>query len=280
MEIREIIGNTTTTPNPQSDWNQHDETKPDYIKNKPTILTEEDVNDLVSQHGGQFVQVQSDWNQTDTTKVDFIKNKPQIPEVKPQVQSDWSQMDETKPDYIKNKTHHDEFYGQSAVFTWSDPTDPIEDGGDQLEVIPGKKYKFVVSQEVYHNGITIQQVLCEVYDTFVENGKEGYHHFQVNATSVEGHALHMEHDGSDLGPERLILHGEHNTPIALTVYELMPAKQLDPKFIPTDNNTIVTKDGVLRVNSDLFASKSDIGDISTALDRIIAIQNALIGGDS
>lgn len=33
---KSIIGNTTTTPYPQPDWNQTDETKADYIKNKPT----------------------------------------------------------------------------------------------------------------------------------------------------------------------------------------------------------------------------------------------------
>ena len=30
-----IIGNTTATPNPRPDWNQTDENKADYIKNKP-----------------------------------------------------------------------------------------------------------------------------------------------------------------------------------------------------------------------------------------------------
>ena len=35
----EIIGNTTSTPMKVSDWNQTDETKSDYIKNKPTIPT-------------------------------------------------------------------------------------------------------------------------------------------------------------------------------------------------------------------------------------------------
>jgi hypothetical protein len=32
-----IIGNTTATPNPQADWNQTDDKKADYIKNKPTL---------------------------------------------------------------------------------------------------------------------------------------------------------------------------------------------------------------------------------------------------
>lgn len=37
--MAKIIGNTTATPNPRPDWNQTDETKADYIKNKPTIVT-------------------------------------------------------------------------------------------------------------------------------------------------------------------------------------------------------------------------------------------------
>ena len=49
--MREIIGNTTATPNPRPDWAQNDETKADFIKNKPEIPSVEgfaktkDVND-------------------------------------------------------------------------------------------------------------------------------------------------------------------------------------------------------------------------------------------
>ena len=35
--MTKIIGNTTATPNPRPDWNQTDETKADFIKNKPTV---------------------------------------------------------------------------------------------------------------------------------------------------------------------------------------------------------------------------------------------------
>ena len=48
----------------QSDWNESDNTKLDYIKNKPTIPD---------------AQIQSDWTQSDDTAKDFIKNKPTIP---------------------------------------------------------------------------------------------------------------------------------------------------------------------------------------------------------
>ena len=35
--MAKIIGNTTATPNPRPDWNQTDENRADYIKNKPDI---------------------------------------------------------------------------------------------------------------------------------------------------------------------------------------------------------------------------------------------------
>lgn len=38
--------------NVNADWNQTDETKADYIKNKPTILTEEDIREMVGSAGG------------------------------------------------------------------------------------------------------------------------------------------------------------------------------------------------------------------------------------
>lgn len=57
--MAKIIGNTTATPNPQSDWNQTDETKADYIKNKPTILTEEDVVELIASGGIPVVYILS-----------------------------------------------------------------------------------------------------------------------------------------------------------------------------------------------------------------------------
>ena len=69
----------------QSDWNEEDNTKPSYIKNKPSGT----------------LQVQSDWTEADTTSPAYIKHKPEIPEA--QVQSDWTEADNTKVDFIKNK---------------------------------------------------------------------------------------------------------------------------------------------------------------------------------
>ena len=77
--MAKITGNTTATPNPRPDWNQTDETKADYIKNKPTVITEDEVVSLVENHSS--AQVPSDWNQTDEAEADFIKNKPDIEQI-------------------------------------------------------------------------------------------------------------------------------------------------------------------------------------------------------
>ena len=65
----------------QSDWNESDDTKADFIKNKPTlanVATSGDYNDLTNKPTIPAAQVQSDWNESDDTKADFIKNKPTL----------------------------------------------------------------------------------------------------------------------------------------------------------------------------------------------------------
>ena len=42
-----ITGNTVGVPNPKPDWKQTDETKADYIKNKPDIYTKKEINTMV-----------------------------------------------------------------------------------------------------------------------------------------------------------------------------------------------------------------------------------------
>lgn len=62
--MSKIIGNTTTTPVPRSDWEQTDKTKADFIRHKPTLgtIAEKDTvdkNDLA-------LDVQSSLEQIDT----------------------------------------------------------------------------------------------------------------------------------------------------------------------------------------------------------------------
>lgn len=66
----------------QSDWNEADNTKPDYIKNKPnlsTVATSGSYNDLLDKPSIPAAQVNSDWNAN--SGVAQILNKPTIPTV-------------------------------------------------------------------------------------------------------------------------------------------------------------------------------------------------------
>ena len=73
--MREIIGNTTATPNPPSDWKQTDVTKADFIKNKPNLgaLAEKDIvekNDLAADIKASLNKI-SDSLPADTTLADL-----------------------------------------------------------------------------------------------------------------------------------------------------------------------------------------------------------------
>ena len=62
----------------QSDWSQSDNTKIDYIKNKPNlaaVATSGSYNDLSNKPTIPAAQIQSDWTQTNSSSKDFIKNK-------------------------------------------------------------------------------------------------------------------------------------------------------------------------------------------------------------
>ena len=102
----------------QSDWNQTNNQAVDFIKNKPTIpsgnqllppatsadedkvLTVDSNGDPQWETPSASTQQQADWAQTNSSAVDYIKNKPTI--VNP-VQSDWNQTNSSALDYIKNK---------------------------------------------------------------------------------------------------------------------------------------------------------------------------------
>lgn len=126
----------------QSDWNQTDSSSVDYIKNKPTIpsgnqllpaatssdedkvLTVDSNGDPVwaDAQGGQ--QVQSDWTEDDASEASYIQHKPNTKPIQAgtgisvveyadnirisgtinaQVQSDWAEADSSDMSYVKNK---------------------------------------------------------------------------------------------------------------------------------------------------------------------------------
>lgn len=115
--MAKIIGDTTATPNPQPDWLQTDEKKADYIKNKPTVLTEDEVKDLIDELGGD-TQIQADWEQADNTKTDYIKNKPTLGAIAAKDEVDKSDLSKEVQSALEN--------AESALqsYTETDPTVP------------------------------------------------------------------------------------------------------------------------------------------------------------
>ena len=62
--MSKIIGNTTATPVPRSDWNQTDKKRPDFIRNKPELgaISEKDIIDKAD----LTTDIQSSLEQIDT----------------------------------------------------------------------------------------------------------------------------------------------------------------------------------------------------------------------
>lgn len=110
----------------QSDWDQSDDTQPDYIKNKPDLdiyATHDEVNtvsgqiiEVVNNVSGDIIatvnNVSGDIIETvNNVSGDIIETvnnvsgilHGEIENIPEQVQSDWDQSDDTQVDYIKNK---------------------------------------------------------------------------------------------------------------------------------------------------------------------------------
>lgn len=87
--------------NVQSDWNQTNTSADDFIKNKPSVYTKSEADNLlddkVDKVSGKGLSTE-DFTTAEKTKLGGIEAGAEV-----NVQSDWNQSDSTKDDYIKNK---------------------------------------------------------------------------------------------------------------------------------------------------------------------------------
>ena len=165
------------TPQEQADWNEADNTKVDYIKNKPnlaTVATSGSYNDLSDKPSIPAAQVQSDWNQSDNSAVDYIKNKPSIPAA--QVQADWSQSDNTQVDYIKNKPG---FVGADGVsVTFDSQNNRYVASLDETELWSGAGFKYGDS------AVTLSEAASHFDRIRVETAYGSLFEFRGTATKI------------------------------------------------------------------------------------------------
>ena len=83
-----------------ADWEQHDASQADYVKNRP-FYDDRDVGGELKRIDHKYlpedIGVQADWAEEDESSKAFILNKPTI------LQSDWLETDETSQAFILNK---------------------------------------------------------------------------------------------------------------------------------------------------------------------------------
>lgn len=182
--MSKIIGNTTATPNPRPDWAQTDETKADYIKNKPKDLVHEtSIKDTISGNPIVMTEVSPIQNQVNVQ----LKSKNLLDFSTIKINSDRINTDNTNgiitvgatasaqienknldsPKYLKDlcpklevgKTYilscndpEDIFIGFSLMVSygsWDNPDDPL-----RVETISWKKNtSFYVSKEILKSTI-------------------------------------------------------------------------------------------------------------------------------
>ena len=164
----------------QSDWEQSDDTEPDYIKNKPDLSVYAETSDVIDMVSAVSTvlqeeidnipaQVQSDWEESDTESPAYIQNKPDlddyatdvelaeaitavtamIPDA--QVQSDWTETDDTKKSYIQHKPEVKDVYaGENIILTDTASGLEISAVGTDTETVSGiaKAYADAVSAAV------------------------------------------------------------------------------------------------------------------------------------
>lgn len=74
--MSKIIGNTVGTPNPRPDWNQTDETKANYIKNKPeaaTVISEKSTDEQYSTAKAVYTAISEESNYANDNFANAIK---------------------------------------------------------------------------------------------------------------------------------------------------------------------------------------------------------------
>ena len=227
----QIIGSITQN----ADWNQTDETKGDYIKNKPTL------GELASK---------------DSLAYDDLTDKPE------QSQSDWNQKDSESTDYIKNRTHFDngsvnlglgigvyeedvegDLVFNSEIEKHIAIVEDVHEEGGQVE----KVYTWAAGKYTY------KSVTCVIDEPTTE--------LVFKISDTETVYLTPYCDGvdptiyfCDYSPES----GMGYTSDSDLLYDGL--KQLDAKYIPVDNSTItVNSDGKLVASSLPSVTAADAG---------------------
>ena len=221
-DVREIIGNTTATPNPRPDWKQTDETKADYIKNKPeNLATTEYVDDKIKK------ELQS----LKMTPVD-ITDKCYAGEYGVTYRVVFGEEYRTTEKYQYLIDNISDYLGD-------DYNNPFNDERVDIAI-----------QEVTFSSVDATTPSIAYYSIPTKPDDNGICEFEL---AVPQHVDERDHNS-------LLW----NSVEGLTVYKLVES---EPGNVSVDLSNYYTKPEI----------DAKFGDIDAALDRIIEIQNELLG---
>ena len=242
-----VVGIPIGTPTTKSDWAQEDESKADYIKNKPVVLTEEDVLELIGSGGGGSInQVQSDWNQTDDTQPDYIKNKPDINTLETNVNNSVKKSDVLDIIDDNNYENPDKPVNTHAVIDYV--TGELSNFVDRLEF-----------DRIFADGeISADDIYYKKNSSLEEESVTMAEKLDILSEEIDGVNITLE----SCATEDFVQNAVQDVVGIYMGSGEMPDNcwvQIDP------NGDALTLDGYF-------------GDLKAALDRLIAIENELIGG--
>lgn len=235
--MSKIIGNTTTTPVPRSDWSQTDKTKVDYIRNKPKLgtISEKDIVDKVD----LTTEVQTSLDQIDTKASVMTLTTEEYNALETSgktdantlymltdddgvVQPDMAQNDPSAADYIKNRTHYvekgEEVFIEEQTFTLEDGvvvtewTEPLVEGDTYIVKWDGVEYTSVAKSYTFE-GSTFVCIGNLVVIGEEDNGIPFY-------ATTDGVFILIDYD--ETATERTVG----------VIHRYEKYHQLDPKFVP------------------------------------------------
>lgn len=221
--MNKIVGNPTTTPMIPSDWNQTDETKADYIKNKPNINIKVDKEEGKGLSSNDFTddekaKLESLPNSTElNNRMDLKADKEAMEnllagKVDKMVGKDLSSNDFT--DYEKDKLAHLENYDDSAIY------EELENINNELENIDSN---LVEKQNIINSIVDLQYGIIQL------DGKHMYYSIDFGNDSGESASLFIT-------PEFLVEGDEY------TFYVYIKIGEVTNDYIMSLNITLVNGD--------------------------------------
>ena len=338
--MSKIIGNPTITPMAIPDWNQNDSSKADYIKNKPSILAEEDIINLIAENGGgssggSTVEIIDNLTSTDVNKALSANMGNQL-KLRDERLKYYGDLDiiPTDSSYFSFTTNDITMTAQitrcvnsingDVVIPYKYTTNEKEYkvtgigelaiGGNNLSsvIIPNSIIKIekdnfysspnliniIIPNSVKSIGVRVFGGCSEELIIKCDEGSVADIYAQENGINVEytdevTKQFVLDNSGTNIEIVDNLISTDTDKALSANMgrklnEEITSARNSMDTLYPTvlqhenDNDRHITADERAAWNAKADESYVDekIGDIETALDNIIAIQNELIGGES